>query len=39
MSSARVDCGSTKLHDDLEKLVARFLNKEAAIVYTMVRSH
>lgn len=33
---SRCEAGSISLHDDLEKTVARFLNKEAAIVYTMV---
>lgn len=35
MCSSRMDLGTTKLHDELEKIVARFLGKEAAIVYAM----
>lgn len=35
MCSSRMDHGTIKLHDELEKLVANFLGKEAAIVYAM----
>ena len=36
MSSSRTETGSIRLHQELEALVARFLNREAAMVYTMV---
>jgi serine palmitoyltransferase len=35
MCSSRMDHGSIKLHEDLEKTVAEFVGKEAAIVYAM----
>lgn len=35
MCSARVDLGTTKLHDELETMVAEFVGKEAAIIYAM----
>lgn len=35
MSSARMDAGNTKLHVELEDLVAKFVGKEAAMVFTM----
>ena len=35
LSSSRSEIGTTKLHRDLENLVARFVNKEAAIVFNM----
>jgi len=35
MCSARLDFGSTALHEELEDIVAKFLNKEAAMVYGM----
>ena len=35
MCSSRMDFGSTRVHDELERTVARFIGKEAAIVYTM----
>jgi len=35
MSSARSDMGSIVLHEELEKIVADFLGKEAAVVYQM----
>ena len=37
MSSSRAEAGTVLLHEELEQTVARFLNKEAAVVYTMVR--
>lgn len=33
--SSRMDIGSNKYHEDLENIVARFLNKEAAVVFAM----
>ena len=36
MSSSRAEAGSITLHEELEQTVARFLGKEAAVVYTMV---
>jgi serine palmitoyltransferase len=35
MCSSRMDIGNNRLHEELEHLVARFLNKEAAVVYGM----
>jgi serine palmitoyltransferase len=35
MCSSRMDLGNNRLHEELEELVARFLNKEAAVVYGM----
>lgn len=35
MCSSRMDFGSVSVHDELERTVARFLGKEAAILYTM----
>ena len=35
MCSSRMDVGNIRLHEELEELVARFLNKEAALVYGM----
>jgi serine palmitoyltransferase len=35
MSSARMDAGTTALHTELEERVARFVGKEAALVFTM----
>eukprot|EP00597_Dinobryon_sp_UTEXLB2267_P003994 CAMPEP_0170076094 /NCGR_PEP_ID=MMETSP0019_2-20121128/13120_1 /TAXON_ID=98059 /ORGANISM="Dinobryon sp., Strain UTEXLB2267" /LENGTH=345 /DNA_ID=CAMNT_0010287497 /DNA_START=458 /DNA_END=1495 /DNA_ORIENTATION=- len=35
MCSSRLDFGSIDIHDKLEKLVAEFVGKEAAIVFTM----
>lgn len=35
MCSARMDSGSNTLHEELENLVARFLSKEAAYVFSM----
>ena len=35
MCSSRMDFGSCAVHDELEQTVARFVGKEAAIVYTM----
>lgn len=35
MCSARMDVGTSKLHTELEELVARFVGKEAALVYNM----
>lgn len=35
MCSSRADFGTTTVHDELEKTVARFVGKEAAIVFTM----
>jgi serine palmitoyltransferase len=34
-ASSRIDNGTTSLHTDLEKLVARFLNKDDALVLNM----
>lgn len=33
--SARMDGGTVSVHEELEQTVARFLNQEAALVYTM----
>jgi serine palmitoyltransferase len=35
MSSARMDAGNTAIHQELEERVARFIGKEAALVFTM----
>ena len=35
MCSSRMDFGSCAVHDELEQTVARFVGKEAAMVYTM----
>lgn len=35
MCSSRMDVGNLRLHEELEELVANFLNKEAALVYGM----
>ena len=35
MSNSRMDFGNSVMHDQLEKKVARFVGKEAALVYTM----
>lgn len=35
MGSSRADFGSTSIHDKLETTVAKFVGKEAAIVFTM----
>lgn len=35
MMSSRKDFGTTALHDEVEKLVAEFVGKEAAVVYSM----
>jgi len=35
MCSARMDFGTTGIHEELEQTVARFVGKEAAIVYNM----
>jgi serine palmitoyltransferase len=35
MCSSRMDFGSCRVHDELEKTVARFIGKEAAVVYSM----
>ena len=35
MCSSRMDFGTTRVHDELERTVARFVGKEAAIIYTM----
>jgi serine palmitoyltransferase len=35
MCSSRADFGTTKIHEELEQTVAKFVGKEAAIVYTM----
>eukprot|EP01035_Chromulina_nebulosa_P026577 gene26577-34808_t len=35
MCSSRADFGTVKIHDELEKVVADFVGKESAIVYTM----
>ena len=35
MCSARMDFGTTSIHDELEKTVAKFVGKEAALVYSM----
>ena len=35
MCSSRMDFGSVRVHDELERTVAQFVGKEAAIVYTM----
>jgi serine palmitoyltransferase len=35
MCSSRMDVGTSRLHTDLEELVARFVGKEAALVYNM----
>jgi serine palmitoyltransferase len=35
MSSSRMDVGNTALHEELEELVARFVGKEAALVFPM----
>lgn len=35
MCSSRMDVGTSRLHTELEELVARFVGKEAALVYNM----
>jgi serine palmitoyltransferase len=35
MCSSRMDFGSNALHEELESTIARFVGKEAAVVYTM----
>lgn len=35
LTSSRMDVGNTRLHEELEQQVARFIGKEAAMVYTM----
>jgi serine palmitoyltransferase len=35
MGSARMDAGNTSIHQELEERVARFIGKEAALVFTM----
>lgn len=35
MCSSRMDLGTAKIHEELENTVARFVGKEAAMVYTM----
>ena len=35
MCSSRMDLGTSRLHTELEELVARFVGKEAALVYNM----
>jgi serine palmitoyltransferase len=35
MCSSRASFGTSHIHDDLEKTVARFVGKEAAVVFTM----
>ena len=35
MASSRANFGTTVIHDELEKTVARFVGKEAAVVFTM----
>lgn len=35
MCSSRMDVGTSRLHVELEELVARFVGKEAALVYNM----
>ena len=35
MSSSRMDAGNTTVHEELEQRVARFVGKEAALVFTM----
>ena len=33
--NSRMDLGNSVLHEELEKKVAKFVGKEAALVYTM----